>query len=215
MTSLTRLGAATLLGLSCLLAVSRASAQEATAASGALGSRQSFVLSLEHLGGFSYTKTEFDGADDDITSKQYGLFTPFVFMGGGRARLGAHYFVAPPLSLGGLVSYSDNDSLGAFTLIGVRIGAAFPLSGSASVWVRGGISYARLKMDFGGDEEVKFSTFLPGGELLFALKASNHFGFLAGGLFEMSMNGKVESDGGETDFKQREIALSLGAFFDF
>jgi hypothetical protein len=187
----------------------------------ALGSRDSFVLSLEHLGGYSYTRLEAEsafggGESEPLDSHNAGLFSPFLGPYGAHARLGFHYLVSPPLSIGALASYSDNDNLGTFMLIGARVGAAIPISASTSIWLRGGFSYAQTTLDF-GDNEIKYSAFLPGGEALFVLKPLQHFGFLAGAMFERSVGAKLKSDlsgSGEADYEHMEIALSLGLFLE-
>lgn len=213
MSSLARSTAAALAGLSVWIVASSAAAQEDKA----LGQKQSFVLSLEHLGGYSNRRVEFDGGDP-ITNHQFGFFTPFLGPYGTHARLGFHYFVAPPISVGALASYSDNDDLGTFTLIGARVGAAIPMSGSTSIWLRGGIAYSRTTLEF-GDNTQTFSAFVPGGEVLFALKPLDHFGFLVGGMFETTVGATATSEetgqpDEERDYQVREIALTLGVFLE-
>lgn len=217
MSSLARSGLVALLGAATWLFAPAALAQEGKA----LGSKGSFVLSLEHLGGYSYTRFKVDsplgGDSESLDNHQIGLFTPFIGPFGAHARLGFHYFVAPPISLGGIASYSDNDYFGTFTLIGIRVGAAIPMSDSTSIWLRGGISYARTKLEL-GSSETTYSAFVPGGEALFAFKPLDHFGFLAGGLFETTVGAKYESESqlgsNEADYEQMEIALSLGVFLE-
>ncbi|MBE7485056.1 MAG: outer membrane beta-barrel protein [Polyangiaceae bacterium] len=221
MSSLARLGTATLLGVATWVAAGSALAQEGNA----LGSKGSFVLSLEHLGGYSNQRLEFEGSDA-VTNQQFGLFTPFLGPFGSHARLGLHYFVAPPISIGGLLSYSDNDYFGTFLMVGARVGAALPVSGSTSIWLRGGIAYARTSLDFGGTTQ-SYTAILPGGEVLLAFKPLDHFGLLLGGMFEASVSGTAELERDpcsstdpspctqERDFEQRELGLTFGAFIDF
>ena len=214
MSSLARTGTDALLGAATWLFASGALAQEGKA----LGSRDSFVLSFEHLGGYSNQRLEFEGSDA-TTSHQFGLFTPFLGPFGSHARLGLHYFVAPPVSVGALLSYADNDTFGTFLLAGARVGVAIPMSGSTSLWLRGGIAYAQTQLEFGSSKQT-YSGFVPGGEVLFALKPLDHFGFLVGGMFETTLGGKAKSESEtqpevERDFEARELGLTLGAFIDF
>lgn len=221
MSTLARLAAAGLAGTAAWLLAGQALAQETTTARGALGTGDSFVLSLEHLGGYSYSKTEHESAFGSGASEseihQFGLFMPLATPFAARARVGFHYFLAPPLSLGAIASYSDNDRLGTFTLIGARVGAAFPVSGSTSVWLRGGIAYARVELESGG-ATATYSALVPGGEVLLALKPLDHFGFLLGGLFETAVGGKYEVEtplgSDDIDYKHMEVALSLGVFLE-
>lgn len=190
-----------------------AAAQEAKA----LGEAQSFVLSLEHLAGYSYQHADPESDSEPLDTHQFGLFTPYLGPFGSPARLGFHYFVAPPFSVGALATYADNDRLGTLVLIGVRAGVAIPMSAATSLWVRAGICYSRTTLDF-GDQTTTYSAVAPGGDVLLAIKPLAHFGFLVGGTFENTIwaKEKVESDNGnrEMNYSQREIALSLGAFLE-
>ncbi|MBK7586014.1 MAG: hypothetical protein IPI67_38245 [Myxococcales bacterium] len=185
---------------------------------GPVGSRDSLVLSLEHLGGYSYQRVKPESGDA-TTNHQFGLFTPFLGPFGSHSRIGVHYFVAPPVSIGALLSYSDNDNFGTFMLFGARVGVALPMSGSTSLWLRGGIAYARTELSFGSFEQT-YTGLVPGGEVLLALKPLEHFGFLVGGMFETTLGGKAEvkseltSDQSQ-DFSQTEAAFTLGAFIEF
>lgn len=207
-----------LLGGAAWLVAHPALAQTTDAAAGALGSKTSLMLSLEHLGGYSYVAYEREGSPKSH-GHEIGLFVPTPL--GGRARLGAHYFVAPPLSLGVLTSYSDNDDFGTYVLIGARVGAAFPMSASTSFWLRGGIAYAQTTTDSGGSE-AGYSALLPGGEALLALKPVEHLGFLVGGAFETAVGGKYErtvdspgaSSSDERDYKHMEVAFAMGVFVE-
>ncbi|MBI3200919.1 MAG: hypothetical protein HYZ29_05180 [Myxococcales bacterium] len=219
MTPLRRFPVATLVGAATWLLAGSALAQEGKA----LGADKSFVLSLEHLGGYSNQRVKFDD-EDASTNHEFGLFTPFLGPLGSHARIGLHYFAAPPLSLGALLSYSDNDFFGTFVLAGARVGVAFPISGATALWLRGGIAYARSSLEF-GDSSQSYSALVPGGEVLFALKPLDHFGFLVGGMFETTVGGKAKSEedpcssgasscSQEADFSQREFGLTLGIFLE-
>jgi hypothetical protein len=88
------------------------------------------------------------------------------------------------------------------------------------LWLRGGILYTRTKLEFFNFERSA-SDVRPGGELLFAIEAVDHFGFLLGGQFEIGVNGKTKEadppspDTVERDFKYMEAGLTAGVFTDF
>ncbi|MCA9593034.1 MAG: hypothetical protein KC776_06980 [Myxococcales bacterium] len=208
------------LGIVCGVCVaSPALAQEEMAAPG-FGHARPFVLSLENLGGVMYTRLKGDSLSSDAQgSLHVGTF------GGNLGtiiaplpRIGLHYFVAPPLSVGALLSYSDNDTFGETLLAGARIGAALPLSDNTALWVRGGILYTQTTYSQ-GDFEFKLSDVRPGGDLLLALELVDHFGLLIGGHFELGVNGKTNVDTGlgksESDFDYMEAGLTAGVFADF
>ncbi len=201
---------------------SPAQAQDAEPTTGGFGTKYPLVLSLENLGGVMYTRYERDGSEAQGTLHTGTFIGNFASLLGGAApipRIGVHYFVAPPLSIGLLMSYSDNDNFGTTSLIGARVGAAFPISDSTALWLRGGILYTSTKTKLLGDSTV--SDVRPGGDLLFAIEAVDHFGFLIGGHFEIGVNGKIETDNPlgsgtvERDFKYMEAGLTAGVFADF
>jgi len=186
------------------------------------GESNPFVLSLEHLGGVSYSRFEADGSSDGATSAIHaGVFTTQIPLLGPQSRLGLHYFVSGPISLGALLSYSDNDNYGTNTLVGARVGYAMPVGDSTALWLRGGISYVRTELGSGGFS-ITVSDFKPGAEALIVLHPVEHFGIIVGGMFEMGVAGKIKtktslfgpSTENETDFKQMEVALTLGVLAD-
>lgn len=189
-----------------------ASAQETT-----FTSTRPLVVSLEHLGGVTYTRLEPDGGDAE-SLYQAGTFislTPLT--AGGVARLGVHYFVAPSFSVGGLLNYTDNDTLGTFLLAGGRVGVAFPIGETTTLWLRGGALYWRNKLEV-GPFELTYSAVVPGGELLFAFEPIEHFGVMLGPMFEMGFGKqeqKVPGDTQKADFKYIEAGLSVGFFTDW
>jgi hypothetical protein len=185
------------------------------------GEANPFVLSLEHLGGVSYSRLEADGSPDGATTSIHaGVFTTQVPFLGPQSRLGLHYFVSGPISLGALLSYSDNGSYGETALVGARVGYAMPVGESTALWLRGGFLYARTKLG----SQTTISDLKPGAEALFVLHPTEHFGIIVGGMFEMGVAGKIKTKqpsslGGpstenETDFKQMEVALTLGVLAD-
>lgn len=189
----------------------------ATAETRGFGVQNPFVVSLENLGGVSRITMEPEGDDAESSTSAgtyFGLVPPFAPI----ARLGLHYFVAPPLSLGAILHYSDNDVYGETMMAGVRIGAAFPISDGTAIWVRGGIAYV-------SHDEVlsllEFTDVRPGGELLFVLQPVEHFGFIVGGMFEMGIAGEMKTrsfltgDSIERDYDYMEFGLTLGVLADF
>jgi len=185
---------------------------------GGFGVDRPFVLSLENLGGISRITFEPEGGDSESVTQvgtYFGFIPPFVPL----PRLGLHYFVAPPISIGAILHYSDNDILGTNLLAGVRIGAGIPLSESTAVWIRGGIAYVSHEIELLG--ETTFTDVRPGGEVLLVLSPVEHFAFLVGGMFEIGIAGKQESEsalGGsssERDYEHMEFGLTLGILADF
>lgn len=183
------------------------------------GEQHPFVLSLEHIGGVSHIEVEPENAEKTSTTQAgtfLGLIPPYMPL----PRLGFHYFAAPPLTVGGIFHYSDNDFYGESLLAGVRIGAGIPLDTGTAIWLRGGIAY--VSQDFGAFG-VEYTDVRPGGEVLLVLQPVEHFGFLLGGMFEMGVAGKAEptgplgaATGGETrDFDYMEYGATFGVMADF
>ncbi len=207
-----RLVPSLLLAAAALFASERAAAQESTG----FGEQYPFVLSLEHLGGVVAQRIDPDnsGASTVVSA---GLFNTFVYSGP-LQRLGVHYFVAPPLSVGALLHYSDNDIYGENLLLGARVGVAFPFSSSTALWVRGGIAYTSTKLESLG--KITIRDVRPGAEVLLVLSPVDHFAVLLGGSFEIGVAGKRESESssGQTtseDFKYMEYGLTFGVLADF
>src|SRR5690606_24501135 len=148
--------------LSSLLCVARAGAQEQQG----FGHDRPLVLSLENLAGFTQVQSGLEDGDTE-TLTFAGTHMGFIGPVSPLHRLGVHYFASPPLSIGGIFHYSDNDFLGTSYMAGVRIGGAFPLSEATAIWVRGGIAYVAHEDAFGGT--AQFRDVRPGGEFLFAL----------------------------------------------
>ncbi len=190
-----------------------AAAQE----SSGFGTERPWVVSLEHLGGLVSTRIKSEGADDTSSQTTAGTFLGAAGLAP-AGRLGIHYFVAPPISIGALLTYSDNDSLGDTLLLGARVGAALPLGSSTDIWLRGGIAYFRASSD---DGDTTLTDIRPGGEALLAITPLEHFGILAGGMFEIGVAGNLESEsaiGNQTidrDFDYMEFGLTLGVFGNF
>ena len=195
------------------LAPLEASAQE----SSGFGTERPLVVSLEHLGGAVHTRFEAEGADEANKLTSIGTFIGPVFGQGPVARLGIHYFVSPPISVGGLLAYADNDSLGETLYLGARVGAALPLGTSTDLWLRGGVAYYSHEISLLGT--TTFTDVRPGGEALLAISPLEHFGLLAGGMFEIGVAGNIESEGGgqtvDRDFDYMEFGLTLGVFGNF
>jgi len=181
------------------------------------GSERPFVVSLEHFGGVSYTRVTPDEGDSDSaieigTFVSHPLLTP-----GAVSRLGLHYFVSPNFSVGGLVSYADNDSLGTLLLGGGRLGFATPLAPTTSLWIRGGALYWRNKLEI-FSFQLKTSAVVAGGEVLFVFEPVEHFGILVGPMFEMGwvkQSADVLGVSQEKKAKYIEAALSVGFFTDW
>ena len=179
------------------------------------GEDRPFVLSLEHLGGISRVSVKYEGEDRESATNAgtfFGFIPPFAPL----PRLGLSYFVAPPLSLGAILHYADNDLYGETTLAGIRIGAGLPLADGTAIWIRGGIAY--FSADF---FLAEYTDVRPGGEVYLVLQPFPHFGFMVGGLFEMGIAGKAEtrsllgSGNQEVDYDYMEFGLSLGILADF
>jgi hypothetical protein len=181
------------------------------------GSERPFVVSLEHLGGVSYTRVTPDQGDSDSaievgTFVSHPLLTP-----GAVSRLGLHYFVSPNFSVGGLVSYADNDNLGTLLLGGGRLGFATPLAPTTSLWIRGGALYWQNKLEI-FTFELKTSAVVAGGEVLFVFEPVEHFGILLGPMFEMGwvkQSADVLGSSQESKSKYIEAALTVGFFTDW
>jgi hypothetical protein len=205
-------------------AAAPAGAQEpATAESNdAFGSKRPLVLALENLGGFAYTRVEPDEGDTS-SNYQAGIFLQAPGgLGGPMGRIGLHYFVSPPVSVGLLLGYADNDLYGATWSTGARLGFAMPMSGRNALWLRGGVTYTHTRLDV-LIVEVTTTHIAPGAEVLFVLEPVEGFGVMVGPMFEYGF-GKQESNassssfgGGsqEAKFKTLQAGLTFGVLADF
>lgn len=206
------LAIATAVGCSALLAPSVALAQAG------FGQDAAFVLALENLGGISHGRLTYDDADQTQHLTQAGtFFGPMSLVIPQFARLGAHYFVAPPVSVGGLLTYSDQDDFGETLFLAFRVGAALPVGSSSALWLRAGGGYYRNEYS----SILTSREFRPGVDALFVLHPVDNFGIILGGMFEMSLAGETEVKSPFTgvtnsqDYQRLEFGLTFGVLADF
>lgn len=205
------LAVATAVGCSALLAPSVAFAQAG------FGQDAGFVLALENLGGVSHSRLTYDDDDETQHATQAGtFFGPVSLFFPQFARLGAHYFVAPPVSVGGLLTYADQDDFGETLFLAFRVGAALPVGSSSALWLRAGGGYYRNEFSILTSRE-----FRPGVDVLFVLHPVDNFGIILGGMFEMSLAGETEAKSPFTgvtqsqDYQRLEFGLTFGVLADF
>jgi hypothetical protein len=200
----------------------QATAPQPEPAQSGFGTTHPTVVSLEHLAGATVQRYAPDGGEASTTLNA-GMFNQFGFPSPPAARLGLHHFLAPPVSLGLLLGYADQDLPGSTALAGLRVGAAFPISASMSVWARAGAHYFHSSSDFFG--ETTTTDVRPGAEVLLVLEPFEHFGFMVGGMVELGVLGTEErtvvdlttgeSETQERDFNHLEVGLTLGVLMDF
>jgi hypothetical protein len=185
------------------------------------GEQYPFVVSVENVGGVLHQRFEFEGSDPDSFTN-IGVFTSYFPFITPQQKVGLHYFVAAPLSLGLGLHYSDNDELGETVLLAPRVGVALPFSSGAAVWLRAGITYFDSSSGFlSGD----LSDIWAGGEVFFVLQPVEHFGFLIGPTFEYGLNGKqtvrefISGPSGpdtlERDYEFMQFGVTFGVLADF
>lgn len=173
------------------------------------------VLTFENFGGIMYVRTKI-GSSDAQGSTAAGTFLSLV-PGAPLPQLGFHYFVAPPLSLGVGLHYSDVSHRGSAFEIEPRVGVAFPFESGTALWLRGGVTYFNYKDQLLGTEIQ--SGIAPGGEALLVLEPVDHFGFLVGArcLVSVGAKDKLESSSSTTtsDFSMIEAGFTVGVLSDF
>ncbi|MEB2313386.1 MAG: hypothetical protein OZ928_16195 [Polyangiaceae bacterium] len=188
-------------------------ASAASASGGAFSTEYPAVLTVENLGGAMYLRSEVDGgpASEAVAT---GTFTTFSPAYQPLPRLGFHYFVAEPLSLGLGVHYSDLERLGSSLELAPRVGVALPFDSGTALWLRGGATYFRY--DLAGAGVV--SGFAPGGEALLVLGPVDHFAFLVGAHFSVSTGATMKGAGdaaGSADISLMQAGLTFGVLADF
>lgn len=182
------------------------------------------VLTFENIGGVMYVRTK-TGSDDPQKYTMVGTFTS-LGAAAPNPQLGFHYFVAPPLSVGLGLGYSDLDQVGSTFEIEPRIGVAFPIESGTAVWLRAGGTYFSYNSG-SSDYNPTYSGFAPGGEVLLVLQPVDHFGFLVGARCLVSVGAKAKSktltlsSGGTStstttsDFSMLQAGLTVGIMSDF
>lgn len=178
------------------------------------------VITFENFAGVMYQRAKWEGSRT-YEGVSAGTFTSLYPIEQPLPQLGFHYFVAPPLSVGVGFHYSDRDALGSAFEVSPRVGVAIPFDSGTALWLRAGITY--FAYDFGSGTYISYSGIAPGGEVLLVLEPVNHFGFMIGGKFDVSMGAKrsLKGDfGGATsqpdrDFHYLEAGLTVGVLTDF
>ncbi len=180
------------------------------------------VLTFENFGGAMYERAKTPG-EKAGESTAVGTFTSFLPLNQPLPQLGFHYFVAPPLSVGMGIHYSDRDIYGSTFEIEPRVGVAFPIESGTAFWLRGGITYFNYSFSTLGKET--FSGVAPGGEALLVLQPVDHFGFLVGARCLVSVGAKAKVEGisfgsastpsTTTDFSMLQAGLTVGIMSDF
>ncbi len=179
------------------------------------------VITFENFAGVMYQRVKIEGAPDATEGTSAGTFTSLTPFAQPLPQIGFHYFVAPPLSLGLGVHYSDRDTLGSAFEVSPRVGVAIPFNPGTALWLRGGITY--FAYDFGSSTYVSYSGISPGGEVLLVLEPVNHFGFMIGAKFDVSASAKRSIKGDSTpstsmpdeNFSYLQAGLTVGVLTDF
>jgi len=118
--------------------------------------------------------------------------------------------------------YADHDILGTTLLVAPRIGVAFPLGETTSLWIRGGATYWHHKLELISAQTNQ--TVSPGGEVLFVLSPAPHFAFTLGlvarvGMGQVGAHVHVLSVGNQSkhkeDLRMIEMGLTFGALVYF
>lgn len=161
------------------------------------------------------TVTLANGAEVKQTLTSYGLVGGFAEVYP-ISRLGYHRLVGP-VTLGAGFFYAKTDLLEAKqAMLSPRVGVVLPLGGSSWLWARGGIDYYWMKTD----REVKTSSVLAGGEVLFVLSPHPGFSFTVGPTAAFSVSGsqELERSGASVPgatYRARVLGLTTGALVDF
>ena len=91
------------------------------------------------------------------------------------------------------------------------VGVALPMGESASLWLRGGLTYGKLDLD----NDIEVHGWLAGGEVLAVLMPVDNVGFTLGGMYEHGFSGEREWDGADTDLRLYTYGFTTGMLFAF
>lgn len=184
-----------------LTAAGQAQAQER------FGAKGSLAVTGEELVGYQAEQRLYDLEDgDDYETRRSGLA---LFLTTGGARVGAHYFLLPQFSLGGVVGYdlrtgsnTIEDGDGTYTtdlsqehtfLVAARAGYALMFTDVVGFWFRGGPGFqhqVRRAAEWNEDDRDTDSAWLASLDVFFVVAPVPHFGFFVGPQGELSFVGK-------------------------
>jgi hypothetical protein len=186
------------------------------------------VVTLENVAGVVAESVEVGDSNRSDDSTTIGLFNNSPGALAPVTRLGFHYFVLPPLSVGVIGHFSEIGDVGRLIVIAGRIGVAFPIATGTAFWPRVGAGYFNFTTheaagDSGGGPDIEGGWI--GGELFLVLQPVEHFGFIVGPMVEVSVAGKrggvtVCSGLGQCsspsrDFAERHYGFTFGVLTDF
>jgi len=184
------------------------------------------TLGLEDVSGYfseSHVYKNGDNVELDDTHSDFSLFLR------DGARVSAHYFAWPQVSLGGTIGFEsqggtveqpdgpghfnvDYPRASTFLFLG-QAGYALNLSPQATFWVRGGPGYRRQVMPRQpwDDRKVTESALLFGGDLLFVYSPVPVVGLYAGPQALFTLVGRHSEEGGnDPDFSHSGHYTRLG-----
>ena len=185
----------------------------ASAQDRAFSRQHPLVISVEDVAGFWVTSFQFAGEDEDDVYI-FGTDAGLGLIVAPLPRLGVHYFVAGPVSLGAGLHYSDNEYSEEVLLFAPRVGVALPVNDGTAFWLRAGAGYLSWQTETREGSDV-----LVGGEALLVLQPVEHFGFLLGVRYEVGVAGKerrkiVISGSAEREYDWSQVGATFGIAAD-
>jgi hypothetical protein len=193
-----------------------------------LGEEMQFVFGVDRVMGFSWDRLniEPEGGGETITkTTNVSLFGSASGATTNVPRLGLDFFVTEGVSVGGSFIYlsrsseletdADTTDLGTETAWAIhpRVGYAFALDETFSVWPRLGITYFSFSSE---DPENDSTTTVSGldltGEIMFGISPMSHFAILIGPYLDLGLSGTAEvepASGSSTESDARLTSFGL------
>ena len=205
-----------------LVVTSPAGAQER------FGAKGSFAITGEELTGYHAEKRKYDNEDGYEYQTQRSGLALLVTTGG--AKVGAHYFLLPQFSVGGIVGYdmrtgsnTIEDGDGTYTtdlakehtfVFAARAGYALMFTDWVGFWPRAGVTFHTLSVsDVFSENGLAFTL-----EANFVIVPTPNIGVLIGPTLDLDLFGSRDykdafSQGNTVDRRYRTIGLQVGMFF--
>ncbi len=200
------------------------------------GAKGSVAISAEELTGYHSEKRKYDNEQDFEYETQRGGLALLLTTGG--AKVGAHYFLLPQFSVGGILGYdlrtgsnTIEDGDGTYTTdlakertfgFGARAGYALMFTDVVGFWFRGGpgVQHQVRRAAEWNDEDKNIDTvWLASLDIFFVVAPVPHFGFFLGPQGDLSFAGKHKetrvvqgtNDVDEWDHRERYTRLGVSA----
>jgi len=175
------------------------------------GAKGSFAITGEELTGYHAEKRKYDNEDGYEYQTQRGGLALLVTTGG--AKVGAHYFLLPQFSVGGIVGYdlrtgsnTIEDGDGTYTtdlakehtfVFAARAGYALMFTDVVGFWFRGGPGMqhqVRRMAEWNDVDKDTDSVWLASLDVFFVVAPAPHFGFFLGPQGDISFAGKHKEE---------------------